>query len=67
MNIVLHSVVTSVDDETFITYAMYSDGKLDMSSGTPLEEHTKEWYDGLSEDDMFIVKHLLDIKKYLKK
>jgi hypothetical protein len=67
MNIVLHSVVTSVDDETFITYAMYSDGKLDISSGTPLGENSKEWYDGLSEDDMFIVKHLLDIKKYLKK
>jgi hypothetical protein len=67
MYITLSSVATAVDDETFIAYAMYYNGKLDMSSGIPLEEHTKEWYDGLSEDDKFIVKHLLDVKKYLKK
>jgi hypothetical protein len=59
--------MTSVDDETFIAYAMYYNGKLDMSSGTPLEEHTNEWFESLSEEDKTMVKHLLDVKKYFKK
>jgi len=67
MYIVLKSVMTSVDDETFITYAMYGDGKLDMTSGVPLDCHTKDWFNGLSNEDKTMVKHLLDVKKYFKK
>jgi hypothetical protein len=66
MLIVLESVATAIDDQTLITYAMYENGNVDMDSGVPLEKCSDSWYNGLNEDDKYMVEHLKDTKKYFK-
>lgn len=67
MIIVLQSVVTAIDDQTLMTYAMYENGHMDINSGIHLENCSEHWYSCLSEDDKMLVEHLLDVKKYKKK
>jgi len=67
MLVVLNSVASAIDDETFITYAMYDNGNIDKESGTPLDRCSAWWYDSLNKDDREMVTHLLGIKKYLER
>ncbi len=66
MLIVLESVATAIDDQTLITYAMYENGNVDMSSGLHLNKCSVEWKRSLKKDDQEMVEHLLDVKKYLR-
>ncbi len=66
MLIVLESVATAIDDQTLITYAMYENGCIDKESGIPLDKCSEGWYKCLNEDDKYMVKHLIDVKKYFK-
>ena len=64
MLIVLESVATAIDDQTLITYAMYESGDIDEDSGLPLSKCSESWHKSLNEDDKYMVKHLIDVKKY---
>jgi hypothetical protein len=66
MLIVLESVATAIDDQTLITYAMYENGSIDKESGVPLSKCSESWHKSLNEDDKYMVKHLIDVKKYFK-
>ncbi len=67
MLVVLNSVASAIDDETFITYAMYDNGNIDKESGTPLDRCSAWWYDSLNNEDREMVTHLLGIKKNLER
>jgi hypothetical protein len=67
MLVVLNSVASAIDDETFITYAMYDNGNIDKESGTPLDRCSAWWYDSLNNKDREMVTHLLGIKKNLER
>jgi len=66
MIILLESVATAIDDETLITYAMYESGNIDLESGLPLESCSESWQKCLDDYDKEMVKHLLNVKKYLR-
>jgi hypothetical protein len=66
MLIVLESVATAIDDQTLMTYAMYESGDVDMDSELHLTKCSKDWYNGLNQEDKEMVNHLLNIKNYLK-
>ena len=64
MIIILESVATAIDDQTFITYAMYGNGNIDWSSELPLENCSQSWHDCLNKEDKYMVEHLMDVKKH---